>query len=74
MAFTLTDGCLNSSVRYNSRREGSAKNRRVTAGRMVQIVSTCCASVVNREVCLFSISATNAYPTRVTTRVRTRSA
>lgn len=41
---------------------------------MVQIVSTCWASVVNREVYLLNIRATSAYPTRVTTRVRTSKA
>lgn len=41
---------------------------------MVQIVSTCCASVVNREENLLNIRAIKAYPTKVTTNVRTRSA
>jgi hypothetical protein len=41
IAFTLTDGCLNSSVRYSRRSDGRARKRRVTAGRIVQIVSTC---------------------------------
>jgi hypothetical protein len=60
MAFTLTDGCLSSSVRYRSRRDGSARNSSVTAGSTVQIVSTCWASVVNREVYLLNIRATSA--------------
>lgn len=56
----LTDGWFSSSVKYRRRSDGKAKNRRVIAGRIVQIVSTCWASVVNREVSLFSIRAVNA--------------
>jgi hypothetical protein len=60
IALILTEGCLNSSVRYRSRRDGRARNRRVTAGRIVQIVSTCWASVVKREVYLLNIKAIRA--------------
>jgi hypothetical protein len=60
MAFTLTDGWLSSSVRYRSRSEGRAKNSSVIAGRIVQMVSTCCASVVKREESLLNIKAIKA--------------
>ena len=55
----VTDGELISSVKYSNRSDGIAKNTSVMAGRIVQIVSTCCASTTTREVCLFVISITN---------------
>lgn len=74
MALTLTDGCLNSSVKYSKRSDGSAKNKSMSAGTIVHTVSTCCASVVNREEYLLSINATSAYATSVMTSVSTRRA
>jgi hypothetical protein len=65
---------LISSVRYNSRNDGIAKNTSVIAGRIVQIVSTCCASTVIREVNLLVISIINEYDTTVITNVRITSA
>lgn len=40
MALTVTTGCLTSSIKYNKRKEGKAKNNKVKAGRIVQTVST----------------------------------
>jgi hypothetical protein len=41
MAFNVNDGFLTSSVRYKSRNEGSARNTKIIAGTIVQIVSIC---------------------------------
>ena len=49
----VRDGLVSSSVRYRRRNEGNARNRRVIAGKIVQIVSTSWASIVNRDVNLF---------------------
>lgn len=46
MVFTVRDGLLISSIIYRIRRDGSAIKIRIIAGRMVQIVSTSCASIV----------------------------
>lgn len=46
MVFTVRTGLLISSIMYRIRREGRAIKIRITAGRMVQIVSTSCASIV----------------------------
>lgn len=46
MVFTVRTGLLISSIIYKIRREGRAIRIRITAGRMVQIVSTSCASIV----------------------------
>jgi len=56
IALIVTDGALISSVRYNKRSDGMARNTNVTAGRTVQIVSICWASTVTRDVYLFVIS------------------
>lgn len=45
MALRVRLGFLTSSVRYKRRREGMARNRRIIAGMMVQIVSICWASI-----------------------------
>lgn len=45
MALRVKDGFLTSSVKYKSRREGRARNRRMMAGMIVQIVSICWASI-----------------------------
>lgn len=55
MAFNVTAGCLISSIRYRIRREGKAKNRRIIAGRMVQMVSTSWASEIFKQVIEFII-------------------
>lgn len=46
MAFTVRDGLLISSIMYRIRKEGRAIRIKMMAGRMVQIVSTSCASIV----------------------------
>lgn len=46
MVFTVSTGLLISSIIYKIRREGRAIRIRITAGRIVQIVSTSCASIV----------------------------
>ncbi len=55
----VTEGELISSVKYKSRNDGIARNTNVMAGRTVQIVSTCCASTVTREVNLLVINIIN---------------
>jgi len=66
----VREGFASSSLRYRSRSDGRARNSRVIAGRTVHTVSTSCASMVNREVYLFTSSVVRAYPTVVITRVR----
>lgn len=44
MAFTVTPGSTISSVKYKSWREGSAKNSKINAGRIVHTASTAWAS------------------------------
>lgn len=46
MVFTVRDGLLISSIMYRIRRDGRAIMMRMMAGRIVQIVSTSCASIV----------------------------
>ena len=46
MVFTVRDGLLISSIMYRIRKEGRAIRIKMMAGRMVQIVSTSCASIV----------------------------
>lgn len=46
MVFTVRDGLLISSIMYRIRKEGRAIRIKTMAGRMVQIVSTSCASIV----------------------------
>lgn len=46
MVFTVRTGLLISSIMYKIRREGRAIRIRITAGRIVQIVSTSWASIV----------------------------
>ena len=70
----VSEGFANSSVRYRRRRDGSARNSRVIAGKTVQIVYTSCASIVNRDVYLFTSRVAEAYPTVVITNVRITSA
>jgi hypothetical protein len=40
MAFTVILGSTISSVKYNNCREGKAKNNKIKAGKIVQMVST----------------------------------
>lgn len=42
----MRDGLLISSIMYRMRRDGRAIRIRIMAGRIVQIVSTSCASIV----------------------------
>lgn len=46
MVFTVREGLLISSIIYKMRRDGRAIKIRIMAGRIVQIVSTSCASIV----------------------------
>ena len=46
MVFTVRDGLLISSIMYRIRKDGRAIMIRIMAGKMVQIVSTSCASMV----------------------------
>ena len=46
MVFTVRDGLLISSIIYRIRKDGRAVMIRIMAGKMVQIVSTSCASMV----------------------------
>lgn len=46
MVLTVRVGLLISSIMYRIRRDGRAIIMRMMAGRMVQIVSTACASIV----------------------------
>lgn len=46
MVLTVRDGLLISSIIYRIRRDGRAIIIRIMAGRIVQIVSTSCASIV----------------------------
>ena len=46
MVFTVRDGLLISSIMYRIRKDGRAIMIRIMAGKMVQIVSTSCASIV----------------------------
>lgn len=46
MVFTVRNGLLISSIMYRIRKDGRAIIIKIMAGRMVQIVSTSCASMV----------------------------
>ena len=46
MVFTVRDGLLISSIMYRIRKDGRAIMIKIMAGKMVQIVSTSCASMV----------------------------
>ena len=46
MVLTVRDGLLISSIIYRIRKDGRAIMIRIMAGKMVQIVSTSCASMV----------------------------
>lgn len=46
MVFTVRDGLLISSIMYRIRKDGRAIIIKIMAGRIVQIVSTSCASMV----------------------------
>ena len=46
MVFTVRDGLLISSIMYRIRKDGRAIMIRIMAGKMVQIVSTYCATIV----------------------------
>lgn len=74
IALIVTEGELISSVKYRSRNDGIAKNSNVIAGKIVQIVSICCASTVTRDVNLLVINIINEYVTTDTTSVKITSA
>lgn len=63
-------GFLISSVKYRRRSEGRARNSKIIAGRIVQMVSICWASIKYRLVNLFTITTYSAYDTTVITRVK----
>lgn len=46
MVLTVKEGSLISSIIYRIRNEGRAIRIKIIAGRMVQMVSTSCASIV----------------------------
>lgn len=46
MVFTVREGLLISSIMYRIRKDGRAIIIKIMAGKMVQIVSTSCASMV----------------------------
>ena len=46
MVFTVRDGLLISSIMYRIRKDGRAIMIKIMAGKMVQTVSTSCASMV----------------------------
>ena len=46
MVFTVRDGLLISSIMYRIRKDGRAIKIKIIAGKIVQIVSTSCASIV----------------------------
>lgn len=46
MVFTVRDGLLISSIMYRIRKDGRAIIIKIMAGRIVQIVSTSCASML----------------------------
>lgn len=71
MAFTESCGFGISSIRYRRRRDGRARKIRITAGRIVQMVSKVFASTRCREVSLETIREINIYVTKVTTSVTT---
>lgn len=66
----VSDGVFTSSVRYSKCRDGTAKNTRITAGRIVHTVSICWASISVRDENLFSISIMNVYVTTDVTNTR----
>ena len=67
---TVIAGFLTSSIKYKSRKEGKARQIRISAGRIVQIVSICWASSVLREENFLDRSASMAYPTVVIISIR----
>lgn len=64
MVFTVRDGLLISSIMYRIRRDGRAIMMRIMAGRIVQIVSTSCASIVLVWVRLVVSMSEMIYSTR----------
>lgn len=64
MVFTVRDGLLISSIMYKIRRDGRAIMMRIMAGRIVQIVSTSCASIVLVWVRLVVSMSEMIYSTR----------
>ena len=70
----VSDGVFNSSVRYSKCRDGTARNTRVTAGKIVHTVSICWASITIRDENLFSINIIRVYVTTDVTSTRITSA
>lgn len=64
MVLTVRDGLLISSIIYRIRRDGRAIMMRMMAGRIVQIVSTSCASIVLVWVRLVVSMSEMMYSTR----------
>lgn len=63
MAFTVREGWLISSIKYSSRKDGRAKNRRIIAGNTVQTVSISWASRMFRQENFEVSNANVAYVT-----------
>lgn len=61
-------GSLTSSIRYKIRRDGRAIRMRITAGRIVQIISISCESKMYLLVSLVVTITTIIYRTRVLIR------
>lgn len=70
IVFTVREGFLTSSVMYKIRRDGKARTKRISAGRIVHTVSIVWASKMYRLTYLLDMSAIRAYPTTVSTKVR----
>lgn len=70
MAFKVTLGLLTSSKRYSNRKEGRAMKIKITAGRIVQIVSMFWCSSKNRLVSLLKKRVDIIYPTRVVIKIK----
>lgn len=68
MAFTVKWGSLTSSIRYRIRREGRAIKIRITAGRMVQMISISWESRMYLLVSLVVTITTIIYRTMVLIR------
>jgi hypothetical protein len=60
MAFTVRWGVITSSIRYNNRREGNARENKIIAGIMVHTVSTFCSSTIDVHGCEFIVRAISA--------------
>lgn len=65
MALTVRWGSFTSSIKYKIRREGRAIMTKITAGRMVQIISISCESKMYLLVSFVETITTIMYRTNV---------